>query len=91
MLEFLGLSFEVLVGGHVCDGGEFGLQLLLDRGLIEVDMLVELGGLLVVDRGDLGEEGGLFSWVFDGVVVVVEVGLPEQLQFVKDISLHILF
>ena len=91
MLEFLGLSFEVLVGGNVCDGGEFGLQLLLDRGLIEVDMLVELGGLLVVDRGDLGEEGGLFSWVFDGVVVVVEVGLPEQLQFVKDISLHILF
>ena len=91
MLEFLGLSFEVLVGGNVCDGGEFGLQLLLDCGLIEVDMLVELGGLLVVDRGDLGEEGGLFSWVFDGVVVVVEVGLPEQLQFVKDISLHILF
>ena len=91
MLEFLGLSFEVLVGGNVCDGGEFGLQLLLDRGLIEVDMLVELGGLLVVDRGDLGEEGGLFSWVFDGVVVVLEVGLPEQLQFVKDISLHILF
>ena len=91
MLEFLGLSFEVFVGGNVCDGGEFGLQLLLDRGLIEVDMLVELGGLLVVDRGDLGEEGGLFSWVFDGVVVVVEVGLPEQLQFVKDISLHILF
>ena len=91
MLEFLGLSFEVLVGGNVCDGGEFGLQLLLDRGLIEVDMLVELGGLLVVDRGDLGEEGGLFSWVFDGVVVVVEVGLPEQLQFLKDISLHILF
>ena len=79
------------MGGNVCDGGEFGLQLLLDRGLIEVDMLVELGGLLVVDRGDLGEEGGLFSWVFDGVVVVVEVGLPEQLQFVKDISLHILF
>ena len=79
------------MGGNVCDGGEFGLQLLLDRGLIEVDMLVELGGLLVVDRGDLGEEGGLFSWVFDGVVVVVEVGLPEQLQFLKDISLHILF
>jgi hypothetical protein len=52
-------------------------------------VLIELGGLLVVDGLDLGEEGLLLGGVLEGFVVVVEVALVEQLQLVKDISLHI--
>lgn len=51
-------------------------------------MLIELLGLLVVNGLDLVEEDLLFGWIVDCFVVIDEVGLPEQFQLVKDISLH---
>ena len=42
------MNLEVLVGGYVGDWGELLVALLLESGFLEVDVLVELGSLLVV-------------------------------------------
>lgn len=84
------MNLEVLVGGYVGDWGELLVALLLESGFLEVDVLVELGSLLVVDVLELFEELGLLVGVVEGLEVFDQVVLLELADCGEDgwLDLH---
>ena len=82
------MHLQIFICGNILNRFEFEFVLALDSRSFDVDMLVELGDLLVVDGFELLEEVLLLFGVLQGVVVIDKVVLFVLGESVEEV-LHL--